>query len=163
MAQIGQLYTLTTDPNTQFVSAIGQNDQLIEDWAVDLAVAGTPTARNRVRAVSLLAAENLDWVLWFWHKAAGVGAGIVTDSFIGFLPLPATGARRIGGAGLWYYYLSGQTIDLPYTDLDVDTSKPDPLAPSGRIHLGLQPTSAGKSAEAAGVVKISLHVDPTQG
>ena len=96
-----------------------------------------------------------------WRKAAGAGGGIADNSCIGFFAFAASAAVRIAASGLYYYYIYG--LDIPYTDEDDRDEKVDPLAPSGRIHLGLQPTSGTKSAGASGAVKITLFVDPTHG
>jgi hypothetical protein len=161
MSQLGQIISLTTDPAVDFVDAIVDEAMDLESLALDLSVCGTPTARCRITGITLVSTEALDWRLWLWRKAAGAGAGIAADSCIGYWQFVAASAARIASTGLYYYFIFG--LDIPYTDEDLPTEKPDPLAPSGRFHLGLQPTSGGKSAGEAGAVKITLFVDPTHG
>ncbi len=161
MSQLGQIISLTTDPTVDFVDAITDEAIDIASLALDLSICGTPTARCRVVAIGIVATEGLDWRLWFWRKAAGAGAGIADNSFIGFANFPVANAVRIASTGLYYYYASG--LDIPYTDDDTADERPDPANPSGRFHVGVQPTSGGKSAGGGGAIKITLYVDPTHG
>lgn len=161
MSQLGQIISLTTDPATDFVDAIADEAMDLESLALDLSICGTPTARCRITGISIVSVEPLDWRLWLWRKAAGPGADIAADSFIGAFQMIAATATRIASTGLYYYFLFG--LDVPYTDEDTADEKPNPLEPSGRFHLGLQPTSGAKSAGEAGAIKITLFVDPTHG
>lgn len=158
MSQLGQIISLTTNPETDFTDGIADEAQDLENLALDLSVCGTPTARCRITGITLVSVQNLDWRLWLWRKAAGAGAGIGVDSAIGFWAFTAASAARIGAMGLYYYYIFG--LDIPYTDEDDPNDRP---SPSGRFHLGLQPTSGAKLAGDAGMVKITLFVDPTHG
>ena len=161
MSQLGQIVSLTTDPAVDFVDAISDEVMDLESLELDLSICGTPTARCRITGISIVSTEALDWRLWLWRKAAGPGADIAANSFIGFWTFASSAAVRIGATGLYYYFIFG--LDIPYTDEDTAEEKPDPTKPSGRFHLGLQPTSGGKSAGEAGAVKITLFVDPTHG
>ena len=160
MSQLGQIVSLTTDPAVDFVDAINDEAMDLESLRLDLSICGTPTARCRITGIAIVSTQNLDWRLWLWRKAAGVGGGIADDSFIGFWAFAASSAARIAGAGLYYYYIFG--LDIPYTDEDAAADR-DPANPSGRFHLGLQPYSGGKNAGETGAVKITLFVDPTHG
>lgn len=162
MSQLGQIVSLTTDPAVDFLDAIAQNAMDLESLALDLSICGTPTARCRITGISIVSTQALDWELWLWNKAAGAGAGIAANGFIGYWSFIGSAAKQIAGAGLYYYYIFG--LDVPYTDEDTDTEKPDPLVPSGRFHLGLVNRSAtAKTAGAGGAIKITLFVDPTHG
>lgn len=162
MSQLGQIISLTTDPAAHYTDGIAQNAQDLEDLALDLSICGTPTARCRIVGLSVVSVQNLDWELWLWRKAAGAGAGIGADSFIGYWSFLGANAKQIGGAGRYYYFIPG--LDIPYTDEDTRDERPDPLAPVGRIHLGLVNRSAvAKLAGDAGMIKITLLVDPTHG
>lgn len=161
MSQLGQIISLTTDPAVNFVDAIADEAMDLESLALDLSVCGTPTARCRITGIAVVSVEPLDWRLWLWRVAAGPGADIAANAFIGYWQFTAAAAVRIAATGLYYYYIFG--LDVPYTDEDEPANKPDPLRPSGRFHLGLQPTNGAKTAGAGGAVKITLFVDPTHG
>lgn len=162
MSQLGQIVSLTTDPAVDFLPAIAQNAMVLEDLALDLSICGTPTARCRITGISIVATEALDYEIWLWRKAAGAGAGIADNSFIGYWAFDGSAAKRIAATGLYYYFIFG--LDIPYTDEDTPEERPDVAVPSGRFHIGLVNRSAGaKTAGADGALKITLFVDPTHG
>ena len=161
--QIGQLVLVQTDPATQFVDAIAQNALAELDLSmpsgsqqggpgfVDGGLAAGGAVRSRVKSIVIASVENLDWVVWLFADKNYGNANPANVNLCGYAALPASSAKRIGNTGLYYYFLAG--LDLPYVD----------LGKLGQIHLGLQPTSAGKSAGAPGSVRVQLWAEPALG
>ena len=161
--QAGQLVVIRTDPATQFVGAIAQNamseltltlpqpGDVAGPGFVEGAIGAGGACRSRVKAVTIISVENLDWVVWLWGNSDFADANPANTKLLGFLALAAASAKRIAATGLYYYTLTGQ--DLAYEDLEG----------LGQIYLGLQPTSAGKSVGAAGSVVVQLVMEPTLG
>lgn len=161
--QAGQLVLVTTDPATQFVDAINQNAmaELILTMPPATAVAGPGyvdgglaaggAVRSRIKGVVLAAVEALDWTVWIWGNDTFDDSNPALAKLLGFVALPASGAKRVGGAGLYYYAVNG--LDIPYND----------FLKLGQVYLGLQPTSAGKSAGALGSVVVQLIFEPVLG
>lgn len=160
MTQLGQIIDLATDPAVDFLDAIAGTDQILEDILFDLSICGTPTARCRIVGLTIVSTQNLDWQVWLWNKAAGPGAGIAENSFIGYWGFVAANAVQSGIAGdsLYYYFIPG--LDIYYVDEDGLDAR-DPNDPAGRFHIGLK--GAGKNQGAGGAIKIIFHVDPTHG
>lgn len=161
--QAGQLVVVRTDPATQFVDAIVQNamaeltltmpqpGDVAGPGFVDGALAAGGSVRSRIKAINIISVESLDWTVWLWGNSDFADANPGNAFLLGFAALAAASAKRIGAAGLYYYTLTG--LDLAYED----------LLGLGQIYLGLQPTSAGKSAGAAGSVVVQLVCEPTLG
>lgn len=162
--QAGQLVLVQTDPASQFVDAIAQNamaeltmtqvpaGQSPVIGYVDGGVSAGKSCRSRLKALGLVAVESLDWTVWFWGNATFSDADPRNERFLGFVNLPASAAKRPANAsGLYHYFQGG--LDLPIVD----------LAGQGQLYIGLQPTSAGKSAGEAGSVSLILTLEPTLG
>lgn len=161
--QQGQLVLVTTDPATQFVDVIAQNamaeltmtmppaTKVSGPGYVDGGLAAGGSVRSRVKGIVIESVESLDWVVWLWGNSTFDDANPANAKLLGFAALPASGAKRIGGAGLYHYYLGG--LDIPYNDFEK----------LGQVYLGLQPTSAGKSDGAAGSVVVQLIFEPVLG
>ena len=161
--QIGQLVRVTTDPATQFVDAIAQNamaeltlampaaGQLAGPGFVDGGLAAGGAVRSRIKGIVIESVESLDWVVWIWGNDTFDDSNPANAKLLGFAVLPASGNKRIAAAGLYHYYLGG--LDIPYNDFQK----------LGRVYLGLQPTSAGKSAGAGGSVALTLIFEPALG
>lgn len=162
--QAGQLVLVQTDPASQFVDAIAQNvmaeltmtqvtpGQSAGLGFVDGGVSAGKSCRSRLKSLSLVSVENLDWVLWFWGSSVFADANPALERFLGFVALPASGAKRMPNAnGLYHYFQAG--LDIPIVDFDRQ----------GQLYLGLQPTSAGKTGGAGGSVLVQLALEPTLG
>lgn len=161
--QAGQLVLVRTNPATQFIAALAQNAvgeltmampvgaQQAGAGFVDGALGGGGTCRGRLRSITIASVEGLDWTVWFWGNSTFSDASPALAQLLGFAALPVAGAKRIAGAGLYYYFLGG--LDIPIVDLEK----------VGQLYLGLQPTSAGKSAAGAGAIALQLAVEPTLG
>lgn len=163
MSQLGRLYVIDTDPTLHFTGAIVQNAQEQEDLTPDQSIGASPDCRFRIVSVVLIALQNLDWEITFWSKAAGpLAPSVADDSYLGRITLAqATGVTIVGSAvASFRYYATG--LDLHYVDEDADAARIPPFK-QGRIHMGLVPRSAGKTAGPPGFVKLRLIVDPTQG
>lgn len=160
MAQRGQLVLVRTDPATQFRAAVVQNAAATLDMLpgtglgfFDVGLSASQSARARLAALSLISVENLTWEVSLWARDTFASPTFTADGsdFLGRVTLTNTTATRIGGAGVYYYYVDG--LDVPYVDRD-QTSE---------LHLMLIPRSAGKSADDAGAVQIALALEPTLG
>lgn len=161
--QPGQIILVRTDPATQFAGVIAQNalaeltipmtpaGQTAQDGYVDGSLAGGRTVRSRLSSIVIASVEALDYTVWLFGDSEFGAAAPADTHLLGYVSLPSSGAKRIGGAGLYYYYASG--LDIPYVDLERQ----------GNIYLGLQPTSGGKSAGGAGAVMVQLAFQPTLG
>lgn len=161
--QAGQIIAVRTDSATQFVDAIAQNAMAeltltlptpgvaAGPGYVDGALGAGGSVRSRVKSIVVISVEPLDWVIWLWGNATFADANPANAQLLGFASLAAASAKRIGGAGLYYYVATG--LDLAYQD----------LAGLGQIYLGLQPTSAGKTGGAGGSVTVQLLMEPTLG
>lgn len=161
MAQAGQLILVRTNPATQFRGAVAQNGVATESLTpgsgpgfFDDGLAASRSARARLRSLTLISAENLDWEVWLWGTDQFATPTLLSGDLapLARVVLLAANAVQIAGAGSFYSFAHG--IDLPYVDLD-QTSE---------LHLGLGTRSgAGKSAGDAGAVQIQLHFEPTLG
>jgi hypothetical protein len=162
--QSGQLISVRTNPATQFLGALAQNAALTlnltmpitgaiqADGYVDAGLAAGNAVRSRLRSIWIASMENLAWEVWLW--ASDAFAASPTNPALVF-PLGrwtfvANDGVRIGGTGLYYYYIEG--LDHAYADFD-DT---------GEIHLMLvNRSAAAKSADAAGAILIQMQFEPT--
>lgn len=156
--QLGILYTIRTDPTRDFLDAIAQNAM----DTVELTPEGFQGRRFRLTDLLVVSKEALDWEVWLWAKASYAPATPGAAQLLGFWSLPASGAKRIGGAGLYYYFtplLDGFYEDLGWAE---SSQGPNPTPPA--IHLGLvNRSAAAKTAGENGAVLIQMHVDLTLG
>lgn len=166
--QIGQLVNVRTNPATQFTGALAQNAALTENLRIPqgtevaglgFADGGIGSGKSRVRSILIQSVENLDWEVWIWATDAfNVSTSDPALNFpLGYALLAGSTAKRIGGAGLYYYFLSG--LDIPLQDEDVITNN----GPN-EIHLMLvNRAAASKTAGAGGAIRIDLNIEPSTG
>lgn len=150
MAQAGKVAVVSTVAATQLRGALAQNAAAY----LSLDVKGYGVGQRVdaiIKALQILSVENLDWELWFFRNALQDPSNLDLNRWMGYWRFGTT-AVRIGGAGLYHYYIDG--LGIPYQDED-NTSK---------IHLALINRSAAeKSADDAGAVRVQLVIEPTAG
>lgn len=162
--QAGQLITVRTNPATQFVDAIAQNamaelTMVCPSGAerqgpgfLDGGLAAGGTVKSRLRAIVIESVQAIDYEIWLWGDDTFADANPENTKLWGFVALAASTAKQIGGAGLYYYTLTG--LDIPYSD----------LMKLGQLYLGLIPrTAGGKAAGALGSVALQLYFEPSLG
>lgn len=131
---------LVTDKDVEFTGAIILNAKADEN------LAGLAADKVVITDVMLEGDENLHFYLLFWGTDGFEDADLDIDSFLGFveLDLPNNGFR-IGAAN--QYYLNVTDLNLHYEDADA----------GNELHISLLClTAAGKTAGAAGEVKLSI-------
>lgn len=161
--QNGNIEWAATDPATQFRDTLAQNAALYLDLLLPQSVTAGRTARSRIHMISIESVENLAWELWFFRRAR-TGAETIGDSqFQGKWTFATGDAVRIGGAGLYYYYIDG--LDIPYEVTDVlPDGQPDDADQRRFLHMALiNRSAAGKSAGDAGAIRVQVHLEPTLG
>lgn len=160
--QIGNIEYVASDPASDFTAAIVQDAAAYADLLLPGSVSAGRTARARIKCLSIQSVENVAWEIWFFRKQR-TGAEVITDvAFAGFWSFAAADAVQIGGAGLYYYYVDG--LDIPYSNEDLlPNGRPDEDGQRKYLHLALIPRGAGKSAAAAGEIRIQVDLEPTLG
>jgi len=153
MAQLGNLYVVTTDKDTHFTGAIAQNAVARENIPMPQAIAAGLRSRSRLKSITLLSDQNLDWEIWLFSRSTTpLPTDVDANPFIGRWRFDIGDGVQISAAGPYYYYIDG--LDVPYEDADE----------KGELHLGLVPrTAGGKSAGAAGEVSIRCVLEPSLG
>lgn len=167
--QPGQVVFVRTDPATQFVDAIAQNamgqltipmvppgtappNKPLLPGFVDGGLAAGGTCRGKLESIVIASVQPIDWEVWLWGNDDFSTADPRNEYLFGYASLPASGAKQISAAGLYYYSLGSLTI--PYVD----------LKKLGNVYLGLIPrTAGGKAAGAGGSVVVQLGFLPTLG
>ena|SRR3990167_9738754 len=156
--QLGILYNIRTDPEVDFTGAIVQNAM----DTVELTPEGFQGRRFRLTNLIVVSVEPLDWEVWLWAKASYASATPGASQFLGYWSFQGAFAKRIGGAGLYYYFIPG--LDVYYEDEGWAESSPGPNPTPPAIHLGLvNRSAAAKSAGEAGAVLVQMQVDLTAG
>lgn len=165
--QIGQIIQIRTNPATQLIAALAQNDGLdltmtmLPDGTapapgyVDPGLGAGGSARSRLKSLSIVSVENLDWEVWLWGTGTFNGSASDPGAVYPFgrWAFVAANAKQIGGSGLYYYYIDG--LDVPYADLSPR---------QGCVHLTLVNRSvASKSADAAGAILLQLGFENAYG
>ena len=152
MSQVGKTVVAKTVSTRDFTGSIAQNVGVF----LSLDVASLSLGFNvdaRLRAIHMVAVEDLDYEVWFFRTKDAAGNSLDPDvnSALGIVTLPTTGLR-IAAAGLYHFYV--EDLDIPVFDTD-RTSK---------VHMALVNRSAGaKTAGAAGAVRLELVLEPALG
>jgi len=150
MSQAGKRTITRTVSTRDFTGAIAQNAAAF--LSLDVKGLGVGSRVDcLLRSVTVVSVEDLDWELWFFTKTgvAGNSADPDVNTLIGRVVLPST-ALQIGATGLFTFYSEGLEINIFDDD---NTSK---------IHMALvERAAAGKTAGAAGGVKITLALEQT--
>lgn len=146
MSQLGRLMFFSTDPATQFITALATNAGA--NLALDIGQALGHRARGRLVTVSIRAVQNLIWEVYFWRTSDYNGA-IGVGGYLGRAPFQVADGTQIAAAGLFHYQ---RAVDIPIASDDN----------TGRIFMTLVNRSA-LSAGGANQIKIELGIDPTHG
>lgn len=157
--QAGNLYRVSSDPATQFTTALAGAGAAIELEDVQLpeTLGAGRVARGRVRAIQIYSLDNLAWELWFFGKTAGATGVIDTEHVRGSWSFAAGDGKQIAGAGFYFYYIDG--LDIAYEDEDRGGGAAGVKA---YLHLGLQNRSGGAKT-IGGNLKVRCLVEPTYG
>lgn len=163
MAQSGNVERVTTDPTTQLRAAILQDAAAYLDLQLPESIAAGRTCRSILRGISIVSVENTGWELWLFTKQTqGAEPNVAVSNFLGFWTFAAGTALRIGGAGLYYYYVDG--LAVPYEVLDLlANGRPDEQGQRRNLHMALVARESAKSAGDAGGVKVQFVLEATLG
>jgi len=145
------VYTVVSDKDTHFTTALAQNASESENLLLPTALDGVNgNARSIIRGITVISDQNLDWQLVFFNSDTFVNADIDLNTAIASYKFTAsTDALQVGGSGSYYYFKDG--LNLPYLDADN----------TGELHVLLVNRSAtGKNAGATGEVVIKVHMEP---
>jgi hypothetical protein len=134
-----------------FLDALVTNAKSDADLVLPGALAGmNGNARGRLKSITILSVENLDWEIQLYRKDAFTGASIDVDSFTARWSFVAADAVRVAGAGNYLYYIDG--LDHEYVDEDN----------SGELHVRLINRSvASKTANAGGAIVVKFYLEPS--
>lgn len=149
--QVGKITVVSTVAASQFRSALAQN--AAENLSLDVASSGVGQRVDSIlRSIKILSVEDRQWELWFYGRSTyDTSNDPDVNTFRGAWLFGVSGVR-IGGAGLYHYYVDG--LYIPLKDLD-QTSK---------IHMSLINRSAGaKSAGNAGAIRVALGLEMSLG
>ena len=155
--QLGQVFQVRTDKDTDFTAAAAQNAMLTADL-INPSVGAGGNARSRIKALTIISDQQLAWEVNFFARNTymTLQADIDLVFFLGRFAFQAGDGTQIAGAGPFLYYVDG--LDIPYLDLDGAT----PPAHVGQIHVGLVNRSAtAKNAGATGEIVLEITVEPT--
>jgi len=150
---------ILSDPATQFIEALAQ-DAISDNY--DLRCQERQHSFF-IRAITIVAVQNLAYELWLFRSATNFTAAVGTDKFIGVWQFAALTAGQpgftVGGGSLFRYYIDG--LMVPYWDEDFGQSDGTPQGNQrGRnafIHARLVNRSAtGKNAGATGAVQLTF-------
>lgn len=103
------------DPNAGlFAATLAQNAGLNGRVKLPAALGGAII----LRSIQIVSADQLDWELWFWGNKGFQSGHPDLDDFRGYRTFSVAGGdgKRIGGAGLYYYYVDG--LQIFYEDGD---------------------------------------------
>jgi len=146
MSQLGRLHRVTTNPATQFISALAQNAGEYLGLTVDSL---GDIAKGRVVRVALRTVENKDWEIYFFATAANNTALPSTNKYLGRCAFVAADGKQIAATGLFLY---DKSCDVAIHD-EGKTSK---------IHMVLVNRGTLTTA-GANRIGIELQIDPTHG
>lgn len=151
MAQRGKVVVAKTVSTRDFVATLAQNAAIFLSLDVNQLGLGI-NVDAILSAVQITSVENLLWELWFFRSNAGNTGDPDTSVALGYVAFTLAQGLRIGGAGLYQYYVDTLNIAL----LDAQAT--------GKIHMALINRSAGaKTAGVAGGIRVQLVLEPTAG
>lgn len=146
-------------PSSTWAAGAAQNTGLAADIVLTDAVRGIGgdpirgvvggNARNQVKSITIVSADNHAWELWAFSKAVRYPADINSNVFLGKWAFTTGQAAQDAGDGTtsWYYYIDGN--DIPLRDDDN----------TGKLHLTLIDRTAG-GLTAGHKVCIELRLAP---
>ena len=107
-----------------------------------------------IRAIKCTTPDNFGPEFNFFATAAGFTALVATDTAISRFGFVSAMGERLGGAGLWRYYVDG--LAIPYFDADTVNQN---LA--GSLHVVLQNIDATAKTVGGGVVAAGGNISCT--
>lgn len=156
MAQSGTVEFVATDPATQLRGSLAQNAAAYLDLALPTSISAGHTCRSILRGISIESVENLAWELWLFRQATAGAEAIAASTFQGFWSFAAGDGKRIGAAGLYYYYIDG--LAVPYETTDAADAQ------RANLHMALvNRSAAAKTANDAGGIRIQFNLEATLG
>lgn len=164
---------VSSRPTVDFLEALATN---AASATVSLALA----TRNPfwfIRAISLVALENLDYEIQFYSKASNLGGTFTTDNFVGLWQFAAMTATVPASPGYpvdpvdsspadpyYHFYIDG--LAIPYFDADqlaaANAANSGGTYPNNaHLHCRLvNRSTAAKTAGANGAVKLTVFLAP---
>lgn len=138
-----------------FLDALAQNASTAIN-AIPASNLAVGSRRFLITAARLIAVENLDFQFSFFASSAGATADVDTNRFVSQIEfLPGMG-YRLGGAGLYYYYLDG--LAVPYY---VDGSGNSTTPPTLNVAL-TNLSAAAKTVGAGGAINLEVWLEPQE-
>lgn len=143
------IYEFRTDKDVNFTGALAQNVSASENIALPPQLAGPGgSARNILRAIAVIADQNLNWDVQLFSSSAFSNANLDLDTYIYNVIFTESGQQR-DGAGQFYWTRTG--LIVPVWDANN----------TGVVHLSLvNRSAAGKNAGATGEIVIKLFMEP---
>jgi hypothetical protein len=120
--QAGNQVLVSIPSGTLLTATLAQNAALNARVPLPEAIAAGRHGRSIIRSIRVVSFDTNDWEFWFWRNKQFQNSGHPDlESFAGLAVLLATNNKRIGAAGMYYYYLGA--LDIPYEvndPLDID-------------------------------------------
>lgn len=159
MSQTGKVLGVSSRL-TDFAATLAQNAALSLSLPLPEAIAAGRQCECLIRGITVVSYDALAWEFQFFQNNrfaqpgnvfGGVPAGVGGDGFLGYWAFGAGDGVRIGGAGLYYYYIDG--LGIYYNDDDQ----------LGNLNVLLVNRSAGgKTANAlATPFRATFNLEPT--
>jgi hypothetical protein len=151
MAQLGRVFFVTTDKDTDFTGALATNAAA----TANLAVPQLPdSAQCRLKNIGIISDQALSWEVWLWATNSFNDNASDLDAVYPFgrWQFDASNGIQIAGTGPYYYYIDG--LDVPYQDSQK----------LSQLHVMLINRSAtSKNAGATGEIVVKFCLEPTLG
>lgn len=119
MSQRGFQFDVIANAASFFAEALNQNQATPMNNVPIGPAAGGPGRRSLIRAISCITDENFGPEFNFFNSASGFTTDPDTDGFLGRFGFTSAMGERIGGSGLYRYYIDG--LAIPYYDIDTST------------------------------------------
>lgn len=142
------LVELRSDKDLHFTTGIAQNAEEEENIALPSGCGGDH-GRCILRAMTVVADQDLDWEFFFYGSDLFDEADLDNDKLLGIVTFSAGQGVQIGGAGSFYAYKDG--LAVPIVDYDK----------TGELHVALVNRNVtAKNAGATGEVVVTFWFEP---
>lgn len=124
--QSGNLVAVRAPSGAQWTGALAQNAADHVRLRLPEAIAAGRHGRAIIRSIVVSSFDQNDWEFWFWkNKLFQSPSQQTLEALAGFWSFAVAGGdgKRIGAAGLYYYYIDGLAIPYETTDA-VDADRP---------------------------------------
>lgn len=138
------LQRIRSDKDSEFTTAISQDDHDPEN------LTGLDANIGRIKSLTLLTVQNLDWEVVFWGTDGFDDADLDSDKSQESVFVAATDAFNIGNATATTYRYHVTGLDIPYEDEDG----------TNELHVSLIPRNGGKNAGAGGYAVLEVVIAP---